>query len=86
MNMREKIAKALHDFDYPKGDWHRLNSGQGSYHQDKYRVKADAVLDALAEPTEGMLEAGVLDVKADVSFFEVEETYQAMIRAAKEGK
>lgn len=58
MNMREKIAVALFKTDYPKDDWARLDVGRGSYNQDRYRAKADAVLDALMEPTKEMILAG----------------------------
>lgn len=80
MNMREKIAVALFKVDYPKDDWERLDAGRGSYNQDRYRAKADAVLDALLEPTEGMCQSTGDGANTSRRLF------RDMIRAAMRGK
>lgn len=86
MNMRERLAKRLFLVDYPKDEWERLDAGRGSYNQDRYRVKADAVLDELMTPTEGVLDAGVVADFGKTLGERVINSYTAMIKAAKEGK
>lgn len=97
MNMREKAAWAIYDkatrFDGDEIAVHLGNSmmidGSAVDAEDLKRIvmqvcedAADAVLDALMEPTEGMLEAaggaGAINLKRAV--------FISAIRAAKEGK
>lgn len=59
----------------------RKNTGSG-INWPSFVEEARAAIEAMREPTEAMVDAGVLDVKADVSFFDVNETWQAMIDAA----
>lgn len=77
MNKREEIAC-------------RLAARDGWYWDDMppyregYLAIADAALDALKEPTEGMLNRGV-DVVGRTPD-ETREIWQVMVRAAKDGK
>lgn len=80
MNMRERLARAIDpealtpiapEDDYPKERSRRAIA------RAKALATADAVLDELMTPTEGMLKAGSMRTG---------EAYAAMIKAAKEGK
>lgn len=51
-----------------------------------YMTLADAALDALMEPTEGMVDAGLDNGSNDQLVESPRETFIRMIRAAKEGK
>lgn len=84
MSMREKIARAL-----------QANGAEGSW--TDLLSDADAALDALLEPTEGMVEDGQVEVNLlenpeppnafkFLSNDEVVLIWQAMVRAAQEGK
>lgn len=110
MNMREKIARAIdpgafaswqHAYDYEMrktGDTAKAAAFADWAHSTKSAFeKADAVLDALMEPTEEMQKAGEHGPTStsyggdDGSFEYVSdddagEIFQLMIRAAKEGK
>lgn len=66
MDMREKIARALAVADGKDPDlpaWAVSRGGrtypEGLCWRDQYGSKADAVLDALAEPDEGMIQARI---------------------------
>ena len=74
MNMREKIARALAKaHDYREHDEVGNAPAWRLFEND-----ADAVLDALMEPTEGMVEAGHTDFGGG--------NYYDMIQAARDGK
>lgn len=105
MSMREKIAKALAAqywdrmfrsdaeiarLTYPAGKEAFLDERWWLYASD-----ADAVLDVLMEPTEGMREMGdhaynltgiCGSLAPSTSYEHTEFIWQAMIQAAKEGK
>lgn len=108
MSMREKIAKAL-----ASQYWDRLfradaevarltyPAGKEAYLDERwelYTPDADAVLDVLMEPTEGMLEAGYIaasdyEDRNPHEGFSIPDSdpismfvFRAMIQAAKEGK
>ena len=82
MTMREKMARAMHDrMNARFGTDSVWDSAEQSV-KDKFLDYADAALDALMEPTEGMIMASG-DWQLAVS---ITDTWAAMIRAAKEGK
>lgn len=91
MNMREKMARRLCEIEGMDPDREAL--GMGHMMQKDYSGPAwagrlhtiDALLDALTEPTEGMIKAGANTNPSDPWPFE-REVWSAMIRAAKEGK
>lgn len=77
MNMREKIARAI--CKASGDDWDR--EGPEGLMQ-AYGQAADAVLDALMEPTEGMVKAG----RAAIPYPDtIEAPFTAMIQAARDG-
>lgn len=80
MNMREKIARGIKPSAFDE-NWQELYFFKAW--QDEARAKAfsqaDAALDALMDATPEMIRA----LKPDMDY---EEAFQAMIRAAKEGK
>jgi len=93
MNMREKIARALYDTEEnqvqePGQKWRSMRLDEESDEdQQRYYEMADAALDALMEPTEGMWTEGFKEYGPgayDVS--DPENVFVSMIRAAKEGK
>lgn len=93
MNMREKLARAIYDSEgnqvqEPGQKWRPMRlDEEPAEDQQRYYEAADAVLDALMEPTEGMQEEGFKQYGSgayDVSSPEV--VFTSMIRAAKEGK
>ena len=85
MTMREKMARAMYGRKtvMPNGEmhlmkkkpWEQLHSSTRA----RYLYDADAALDALLEPTEGMHDAARWNEEGL-------EKYMAAIRAAKEGK
>lgn len=83
MTMRAKIARAIEDsLNLMISDAIRnAGEGTGPYPSD-WIDAADAVLDAMRDPTEGMTEAGMnAGPELDGDFFESETTavWQAMI-------
>jgi len=97
MNMREKIARAIDPAwwkhadalfnDHSAAAEQRSNYIKNSAQGLQSLASADAVLDALMEPTEGMRESGNLPGWDDsVTVGLSEQVFTAMIRAAKEGK
>lgn len=88
MNMREKIARKLLMYDMPHVDsWQLIDERI----RKDYMHRADAVLDALMEPTEEMISAAdeamrhkVVTGSARIETLKV--GFLAMIQAAKEGK
>lgn len=85
MNMREKIARAIA----------RAVDEEMYWDSPAFLRAADNALNALMEPTEEMVFAGHGPLEASVGlingefYFDAEgphHTFQAMIRAAKEGK
>lgn len=94
MSMKVQIARAIaaqtgYDYDRVfenKQEWvaeHGLRGGRFHDVNEPYRADfdaaADAVLDALMEPTEGMLMAA-----ADIDGMDMRLEWRAMIQAAKE--
>lgn len=88
MSMREKLARAMHGFRQSRGF-----SGNAAWEyepaaiQELYLGTADAVLDALLEPDEGMVEAGEgslssLDYRCEC---DAKNIFRAMITAARSG-
>ena len=108
VNMREKIAKALAAQYWPRlfradAEVARLTypAGKEAYVEERwkqYTPDADAVLDALMEPTGNMLEAGWIaasdyEDRNPHEGFSIPDNdpismfvFRAMIQAAKEGK
>lgn len=89
MSMREKIANALAISDgYSPEDWHQKD--------EVYLRYADAVLDALMEPTETMQVVGGTKLEeimfggdedaTGMIFTDCGVVFRSMIKAAKEGK
>ena len=85
ISMREKIARAI---------FHKITSDDdpsawGRYpgnHHACYQA-ADAALDALMEPTEGMVDSGIEHTNMlAVPLIRIPNSFKAMILAAKEGK
>lgn len=77
MNMRDRLARAIHKSTYGSDVMWRESL-----------ATADAVLHELMTPTEGMLDAGV-QVTVDSAAYDAAdegEVFTAMIKAAKEGK
>lgn len=52
----EKLARVLAKLDWPEVDWETYSFSETGAEQ--YRVRAVAVLEALLEPSEAMVEAG----------------------------
>jgi hypothetical protein len=75
MNMRERMARAMHAALY---SWESLSPRQ----QADYLAMADAALSALAEPTEAMVDAAWAAFKANGT---AKEIFRAMIGATGEG-
>lgn len=82
MNMRERLARAIDpeamapiapEDDYPKERSRRAIA------RAKALTDADAVLDELMTPTEGMYQEGEMELGCH-------QIFTAMIKAAKEGK
>lgn len=102
MTMREKIARAIYDkatrFDGDQIAVHLGNSmmidGSACDAADLKRIvmqvcedAADAALDALADPTEEMVKAGI-KVTVDSAAYDAAdelEVFRAMVQAAKDG-
>lgn len=102
MSMREKMARAIYDVspDYnifwehlttteprreqvtKKIEWLDLEMDR----QELFFSKADAVLEAMGEPTLGMIQVGELKIMEDVEdpHWMVKDAYKAMIIAARE--
>lgn len=84
MNIREKIARGMasadgFDPDYEMKGPRRIPSGVPFFKHPMYQKYTDAALDALMDATPEMIRA----LKPGMDY---EEAFQAMIRAAKEGK
>lgn len=88
MTMREKIAKSI--YERRNGHGAKPWAHQSQAHRDPYLSDADAVLDALIEPTEGMIEAvedhHYMGDRECPTCGGGKPAFQAMVRAAKEGK
>lgn len=88
MSMREKIAMAIANAD----DSSHVILGRGAFTNSEWKgfeKIADAVLDALMEPTEGMKQIGVAYANwpnDELGLHMMGSSFKAMIRAAKEGK
>lgn len=85
MNMREKMARAIHALDHQDDTaaWDDLEP----YMRDHYLNQAAAALDALLEPTRGMVAAGgAQDDDVTEEMVGAVEHWTAMIQAAKDGK
>lgn len=88
MTMREKIARALFDATwstagYPHASFESYD-GDGPEH-NPYRRHADAVLEAMCEPTEAMTDAARVEADAagtSIRQHEIEGIFRAMIEAA----
>lgn len=84
MGMREKVARALNDADGTR-EWEDAGSDQ-----EWYRNLATAAIEAMMEPTPGMLEAGynakeqpgMADNQRELHSMKMAPRWQAMIRAA----
>lgn len=90
MDMREKIARALCKADGKNPDapaWVRFPGAipEGVCWRDQYADKADAVLDAMREPTPEMIEAAAAVEHPPYRDFAICVTgeWQAMIDAAR---
>lgn len=96
MSMKEKMARAMckakgYGPDTIWRDHVPTHIGDGRTVQQeisypwwqKYLLEADAALDALMEPTEGMIDAGYAE---HPDGYMNKETWCAMIRAIKDGK
>jgi len=79
--MREKIARAIYHGTPRNKPWEQLSA----YKRGQYVREADAVLDALKEPTEGMVDAGWDNLPDDESRFSPSNIFEAMIQAARDG-
>lgn len=53
MTMVERVARALCERDYPDLDWGYITES----FRDEYRAVARTAIEAMREPTEGMVEA-----------------------------
>jgi len=76
-SMREKIARAIYHGTPRNKPWDLLSA----YKREQYVHEAHAVLDALMEPTEGMVAA--MDEHSGT--IAPECAYQAGIQAARDG-
>jgi len=93
MNMIEKIARAI-ALEHFKRKWqpsHLPLDAQAKFKANVYwktfEPAAKAVLEALKEPTEGMIMEGSIDPGAwGVDDQYTKECYQSMIQAALDGK
>lgn len=83
MSMRERIARGIYEKRNGVGaaPW----AIRSNAHKEPYLMDADAALDALMEPTEGMIGA-FHRMCDDNGTCLVKPGFQAMIRAAQEGK
>jgi hypothetical protein len=86
MTMREKIARIMISGNSPEL-WESLAPESKHF----WLERADAVFDALAEPTEGMANAGANSIRRfnpdyDRDYDAAADLFKAMITAAKEGK
>lgn len=95
MTMREKMARAIHDTvprHFPRDVAVRPWEDEPPRVREPLLAVADAVLDALLEPTEGMIEFGIDAAKTAADHYErisssaIKTAFQAMIQAAKDGK
>jgi hypothetical protein len=94
MSMRERIARAIDPLAWALTAFD-LNAADLADYQERHRPdtlrKADAVLDVLAEPDEGMIEAALspLYVKAGEDWSEaaahLRQDWSRMIAAARPG-
>ena len=93
MNMREKIARAMYERNRRKVDgtlcdrpWTEAHGAVRQFHLDS----ADAMLDAMMEPTEEMCavagQYGVGDNGKRAAAHLSRMTFTTMIQAAKDGK
>lgn len=82
-SMRERIARAIVADDF-NGD-STVYDDMGANMQANFLANADAVLDAMLEPTEEMCVAG-LETNTRFGPRAMGAIFRAMIRAAKEGK
>lgn len=87
MSMREKIARAIYH-SQPRNRTFDLLKVE---YQRQYLRKADAVLDALMEPTEGMITEGFAVNSDDIGQPERAKrgqvrVFRAMIQAARDGE
>ena len=83
MNMREKLARALLAWEYGHDVGGEMEDFWWDRHGERYLDMADAALDALMEPTAGMLMDGAVEY---VKHSDAGRAFISMIRAAKEGK
>lgn len=86
MSMREQMARAIFMVTHSHSDWDSI-----LFRTDRADsfAQADAALDALMEPTEGMVESFdcyVANTSGCQCGLDSRGAYSAMIRAAKDGK
>ena len=80
MDMIERVARNLHDEWFGVGGWSSLSD----HDRKRWVFMARAAIEAMMEPTEGMLSAGETALPSPVP---LRASYNAMIRAAlEEGK
>lgn len=81
MTMKERIARAIHEEIELRDD---LCHYEYKYKRESMILVAEAVLDAMREPTEAMIEVGIEDHGwGDCEMSEMHFRWQAMIDAAK---
>lgn len=86
--MIERAAEAAFMADWPKDKWDRF--GENDHVKNRYRSIARATLEAIREPTRGMLVAGAQSRTNSSRFDAGDETlapeWTAMVNAALEEK
>ncbi len=71
MQMRERIARAAFPYSWIELDEGRSKAGSGDHHdsmRDMSLQRADAVLDAMREPDEAMVDAGNRNATVEIAW------------------
>ena len=86
MTMREKMARAMFDAGAKRMNSKKTWDTCEQSYRDLMFAEVDAALDALMNPTDAMIDAGMNVGMIPACYGEVEAHWKAMIGAAKEGK
>ena len=90
-SMRERMARAIYERDFPVRVRERPWSRQSDEYRDMYRGFVDAILDVLESPSKAVLKVGddtwISDEQAHEGPYELTRAeWRSMIAAIRQGK
>jgi hypothetical protein len=79
-SMVERVAAAMFAADYPRDDWKKFKPGDHAW--ARYTKISRAALDAMQEPTDKMIAAGLASILAADDDHQSNACWKAMLDAA----